>query len=63
MQYETVDVLEDNSLREGLKVYSEWPTFPQLYVRGALVGGSDVMKDLFDSGELARLLGAAQELA
>jgi monothiol glutaredoxin len=51
-----VDVLVDPELREGLKHYSNWPTFPQLYVRGRLVGGADIVSKLHETGELARLL-------
>ena len=46
-------------LRDGLKTYANWPTFPQLYVKGQLVGGSDIMRDLYQSGELQRLLADA----
>jgi monothiol glutaredoxin len=51
-----VDVLVDPLLREGLKQYSSWPTFPQLYVRGQLVGGADIVARMQESGELARVL-------
>lgn len=54
-----VNVLSDPELREGLKVYSKWPTFPQLYVDGKLVGGSDIVSGLEASGELDRVLGVA----
>ncbi len=56
--YETVDVLQDPDIRLGIKEYSEWPTVPQLYVRGEFVGGSDIMMEMFESGELQQLLGA-----
>jgi monothiol glutaredoxin len=56
--YETVNILSDQELRDGLKAFTEWPTFPQLYVNGAFVGGSDIVSELFASGELATLLGA-----
>ena len=56
--YETVDVLQDNEIRQGIKEYSEWPTIPQLYVKGEFVGGSDIMMEMFESGELKELLGA-----
>lgn len=56
--YETVDVLQDPDIRQGIKQYSEWPTVPQLYVRGEFVGGSDIMMEMFESGELQQLLGA-----
>ena len=56
--YETVDVLQDPEIRQGIKDYSDWPTVPQLYVRGEFVGGSDIMMEMFESGELQQLLGA-----
>ena len=55
--YETIDVLQDPDIRQGLKAYSDWPTVPQLYVRGEFVGGSDIMMEMFESGELQQLLG------
>lgn len=51
-----VNILEDSEIREGLKVYSSWPTFPQLYVNGELIGGSDIVIEMYRSGELAKLL-------
>ena len=56
--YETVDVLQDQDIRNGIKEYSEWPTIPQLYVRGEFVGGSDIMMEMFESGELQQVIGA-----
>ena len=56
--YETVDVLQDPEIRQGIKDFSDWPTVPQLYVRGEFVGGSDIMMEMFESGELQQLLGA-----
>jgi monothiol glutaredoxin len=56
--YESVDVLQDPEIRSGIKEYSDWPTVPQLYVRGEFVGGSDIMMEMFESGELKELLGA-----
>ena len=56
--YETVDVLQDPEIRAGIKEYSDWPTVPQLYVKGEFVGGSDIMMEMFESGELQQLLGA-----
>jgi monothiol glutaredoxin len=50
--FETVDVLADDQIREGIKVYSNWPTIPQLYIRGEFVGGSDIMLELYQSGDL-----------
>ncbi len=55
--YETVDVLSSPELREGIKEFSQWPTIPQLYVRGQFVGGCDIVRDMHASGELAKLLG------
>lgn len=51
-----VNILEDHEIREGLKTYSDWPTFPQLYVNGELVGGSDIVEQMFNSGELDNVL-------
>jgi monothiol glutaredoxin len=58
VKYETVDVLQDAEIRAGIKDYSDWPTIPQLYVKGEFVGGSDIMMEMFESGELQELLGA-----
>jgi monothiol glutaredoxin len=57
-KYETVDVLQDQEIRAGIKDYSDWPTVPQLYVKGEFVGGSDIMMEMYESGELQQLLGA-----
>ncbi len=54
--YETVDVLADQEIRQGIKQYSDWPTIPQLYVKGEFVGGSDIMMEMFESGELKALI-------
>jgi len=59
--YETFNILEDSEVREGAKAYSDWPTFPQLYVKGELVGGADIVKGLYGSGELHKLLGVQLE--
>jgi monothiol glutaredoxin len=56
--FETVDVLQDPEIRQGIKEYSDWPTIPQLYVKGEFVGGSDIMMEMFKSGELQQLVGA-----
>ena len=53
--YETVDVLQDPEIRNGIKEYSDWPTIPQLYVKGEFIGGSDIMMEMYESGELAAL--------
>ena len=58
--YETVDVLQDQDIRQGIKAYSDWPTIPQLYVKGEFVGGSDIMMEMFESGELKQLLAAGE---
>ena len=55
-KYETVDVLQDAEIRHGIKEYSEWPTIPQLYVRGEFVGGSDIMMEMYRNGELQKVL-------
>jgi len=57
--YHTVNVLEDPEIREGIKAYGEWPTIPQLYVGGELVGGSDIIRQLYTSGELHQLFGVS----
>ncbi|HZG45513.1 MAG TPA: Grx4 family monothiol glutaredoxin [Allosphingosinicella sp.] len=54
--FETVDVLQDPEVRNGIKAYSDWPTIPQLYVKGEFVGGSDIMMEMFEAGELQQLL-------
>ncbi|UUR07836.1 Grx4 family monothiol glutaredoxin [Sphingomonas glaciei] len=56
--YETVDVLQDQEIRQGIKEYSDWPTIPQLYVKGEFVGGSDIMMEMFESGELKTMVSA-----
>ena len=58
VSYETVDVLQDQEVRDGIKAYSDWPTVPQLYVKGEFVGGSDIMMEMFESGELKQLVAA-----
>jgi len=54
----TINVLEDAEVRQGIKDYSQWPTVPQLYVKGEFIGGSDIMTEMFESGELQALLKA-----
>ena len=56
VDFESVDVLQDQAIRQGIKAYSDWPTIPQLYVGGEFVGGSDIMMEMYESGELADLL-------
>jgi monothiol glutaredoxin len=55
--YTTVDVLRDPEVREGIKAYTQWPTIPQLYVKGEFVGGCDIVREMFQSGELQKTLG------
>lgn len=55
--YCAVDVLADEDIRQGIKQYANWPTIPQLYVNGAFVGGADIMREMYQSGELQQLLG------
>ena len=57
-KYVTVDVLQDQEIREGIKHYANWPTIPQLYVKGEFVGGSDIMRAMYESGELQTLLAS-----
>jgi len=54
----TVNVLEDDGIRQGIKEYSHWPTIPQLYIRGEFIGGSDIMMEMYESGELQQALVA-----
>ena len=58
--FETVDVLQDPEIRQGIKEYSDWPTVPQLYVKGEFVGGSDIMMEMFQAGELQQLIEEKQ---
>jgi monothiol glutaredoxin len=52
----TVDVLQDEEVRQGIKIYSNWPTVPQLYVKGEFIGGSDIMSEMYETGELQQLI-------
>jgi monothiol glutaredoxin len=54
--YESVDVLQDMEVRQAIKSFSDWPTIPQLYIKGEFVGGSDIMMEMFEAGELQQLL-------
>jgi monothiol glutaredoxin len=56
VKFKGINVLEDPSLREGIKAFSDWPTIPQLYVKGQFVGGCDIVREMFESGELKTLL-------
>lgn len=58
--FQGVDVLQDMEVRQGIKAYSDWPTIPQLYVKGEFVGGSDIMTEMFEAGELQELLADRQ---
>lgn len=55
-QFATVDVLQDEAIRQGIKAYSNWPTIPQLYVKGEFIGGSDIIAEMYESGELQALI-------
>jgi len=57
--FEAVDVLADGEIRQGIKEYSDWPTIPQLYVKGEFVGGSDIMMEMFQAGELEQMIAEA----
>ena len=56
VEYATVDVLQDQGIRQGIKQFSDWPTIPQLYVKGEFIGGSDIMMEMYEAGELGELL-------
>ncbi len=56
VQYASQDVLQDAELRQGIKEYSNWPTIPQLYIKGEFVGGSDIMMEMFEAGELQAMI-------
>jgi monothiol glutaredoxin len=58
-EFAYINIFEDPEIREGLKAYSNWPTFPQLYVNGELIGGCDIAVELYESGELQKILGGA----
>ena len=57
--FDSVDVLQDMEVRQGIKTFSDWPTIPQLYVKGEFVGGSDIMMEMFEAGELQQLMDEA----
>jgi monothiol glutaredoxin len=59
VSYDSVDVLQDMEIRQGIKSFSEWPTIPQLYVKGEFVGGSDIMMEMYEAGELEQLMSEA----
>ena len=56
VNFNSVNVLENEEIRNGIKVYSDWPTIPQLYIKGEFIGGSDIIKEMFENGELKKLL-------
>ena len=58
VNFKGINVLEDQSLRQGIKVFSDWPTIPQLYVKNEFVGGCDIVKEMYESGELTKLFEA-----
>jgi monothiol glutaredoxin len=60
-KFVAVDVLADQDVREGIKVYANWPTIPQLYINGEFVGGSDIMRAMYESGELQTMLGSINQ--
>ena len=60
VEYASIDVLQDMEIRQGIKAYSDWPTIPQLYVKGELVGGSDIMMEMYEAGELQQLMAEAE---
>ncbi|MBX3708451.1 MAG: Grx4 family monothiol glutaredoxin [Gammaproteobacteria bacterium] len=59
--FTTIDVLQDEDVRHGIKVYSNWPTIPQLYIKGEFIGGSDIMAEMYEAGELQQLIKSMQE--
>jgi len=63
VKYISVDVLADQAVREGIKVYANWPTIPQLYIGGEFVGGSDIMRAMYESGELQTLIERVKDNA
>lgn len=56
VKFTTIDVLQDEEIRSGIKVYSSWPTIPQLYIKGEFIGGSDIISEMYESGELQELI-------
>jgi monothiol glutaredoxin len=56
VKFNGIDILKDQELREGIKVYSDWPTIPQLYIKGEFIGGCDIIKEMFEKGDLKDLL-------
>ncbi|MEQ9520074.1 MAG: Grx4 family monothiol glutaredoxin [Parvibaculum sp.] len=62
VQFKGINVLEDEAIRDGIKAYSDWPTIPQLYVKGEFVGGCDIIREMFENGELREYL-ASKDIA
>lgn len=60
VKFKTIDVLSEPGIREGIKIYSDWPTIPQLYVKGEFIGGCDIMREMFETGELQQLFDEKQ---
>ena len=58
VQFQSYNILDDMDIRQGIKEYSNWPTIPQLFVKGEFIGGSDIMMEMYQSGELQQVLGA-----
>ena len=58
VQFRGINVLDDDNIREGIKVYSDWPTIPQLYVKGEFVGGCDIVREMYETGELMEMLNS-----
>ncbi len=61
VDFKTYDVLEDPLIREGVKHYTQWPTIPQVFIKGEFVGGYDIVKDLYQKGELQKMVGASEK--
>jgi monothiol glutaredoxin len=57
VNYKSINVLETQSLREGIKEFSDWPTIPQVYIKGEFIGGCDIVKEMYENGELKKILG------
>ena len=55
-KFKSINVLEDNKIREGIKIFSDWPTIPQLYIRGEFIGGCDIVREMYENGELSDLI-------
>ena len=55
-KFKSINVLEDNKIREGIKIFSDWPTIPQLYIKGEFIGGCDIVKEMYENGELSKLI-------